>query len=365
MEVIHIVLGKANPDRLNGVNKVVYQMASEQTKAGKKVEVWGITSKPEHNYPPRNFKTRLFKTAWFPFGVDASLKKAILQHKDAVYHLHGGWIPVFSSLAKYFAKHKIRFVLTPHGAYNEVAMKRSNWKKKFYFQLFEKGILRSVHKVHSIGKSEVTGLESICQGIPSFLLPYGFNTVVNTRAHSKNEVFTVGFVGRLDTYTKGLDLLIEAFEQFHCMHPQSILWIIGDGEGMEYLSKYKNDNKSEHIVLWGKKFGNEKDALISQMHVFVHPSRNEGLPTAVLEAASMGVGSIVTQATNVAEYIDQYKAGIGIDNENVRALKEAMEQFYNAYQNNTLGQYAAGAGEMLADLFAWPSLVEKYDELYQ
>ena len=106
MEIIHIVLGKANPDRLNGVNKVVYNMATEQTKAGKKVEVWGITDNLEHNYPDRNFKTKLFKASKFPFFIDHKLKTAILHHKNGVFHMHGGWIPVFSSLAKFFKKHQ-------------------------------------------------------------------------------------------------------------------------------------------------------------------------------------------------------------------------------------------------------------------
>jgi hypothetical protein len=42
MEIIHIILGKANPDRLNGVNKVVYNLATEQTMAGKKHSSLGV-----------------------------------------------------------------------------------------------------------------------------------------------------------------------------------------------------------------------------------------------------------------------------------------------------------------------------------
>ena len=34
MEVIHCILGKANPKRLNGVNRVVHQLASEQAESG-------------------------------------------------------------------------------------------------------------------------------------------------------------------------------------------------------------------------------------------------------------------------------------------------------------------------------------------
>jgi hypothetical protein len=109
MEIIHIVLGKANPERLNGVNKVVFNLASEQTKAGKNVQLWGITDNPIHDYPERNFKTLLFKASKFPFLIDSDLKSAIKSHKTSVFHLHGGWIPLFSSLAKLFAKHQIKY----------------------------------------------------------------------------------------------------------------------------------------------------------------------------------------------------------------------------------------------------------------
>jgi glycosyltransferase involved in cell wall biosynthesis len=365
MEIIHIVLGKANPDRLNGVNKVVYHLATEQSKAGKKVQVWGVTPNPVHDYPQRNFQTILFQAEKFPFAVNQELKRSILNNKTAIYHLHGGWVPVFASLARLFAKNHIKYVLTPHGAYNEVAMKRSSFRKKIYFHLFEKPLLRSVHRVHAIGKSEVEGLNRIFPKADSFLLPYGFDFNNEMVKPLKNKDFTIGFVGRLDTHTKGLDLLVEAFYLFQKKYPDSKLWIIGEGEGQAYLENFIAENQLQNIVLWGKKFGAEKDTLIGKMHVFAHPSRNEGLPTAVLEAAALGTPTIVTQATNVAEYVSDFKAGISIENENMIELEKSIEELYSAYQSGETGSYIQGAREMLESVFAWSGLVEKYDALYQ
>lgn len=365
MEIIHIVLGKANPDRLNGVNKVVFHLATEQSKAGKKVQVWGVTPNPVHDYPVRNFKTVLFQAESFPFAVNAALKKAILSNRNAVFHLHGGWIPVFSSLSGILAKNHIKHVLTPHGAYNEVAMKRSSFQKKHYFNLFEKSLLQRVHKVHAIGKSEVEGLNRIFPKANSFLLPYGFDLNVDNIKTLKNKDFTVGFVGRLDTYTKGLDLLMEAFYLFQKKFPDSKLWIIGEGEGQAYLENFIAQKQLKNVVLWGKKFGEEKDALIGKMHVFAHPSRNEGLPTAVLEAAALGTPTIVTHATNVAGYVSDFKAGISIENESIEALEKSMRDIYHAYQAEEMEPYVQGAKDMLENVFSWPVLVEKFDELYQ
>jgi glycosyltransferase involved in cell wall biosynthesis len=274
-------------------------------------------------------------------------------------------VPVFSSLAKIFKQYQIKYVLTPHGAYNAVAMERSQWQKKIYFHLFEKTLLRYAHKVHSIGQSEVQGLQGIFPKAQSFLLPYGFERSRGRACHPKEADFTIGFVGRLDTHTKGLDLLMEAFCQFQKTHPHSKLWIIGDGEGRAYLEKFIAEKQVKNTTLWGKKFGAEKDELIAKMHVFAHPSRNEGLPTAVLEAAALGVPTIVTGATNVAEYVHGFEAGIAIDNENTAALVLALERLQAACQNNTAEKYARGAEAMLDQLFAWPLLVEKYDKLYQ
>jgi len=365
MEIIHIVLGKVNPDRLNGVNKVVYNLATEQHKAGRNVQVWGITSNTVHDYPERNFKTVLFQSARFFFMLDKALRKSILENNNAVFHLHGGWIPVFSSLAKFFAKHQIKYVLTPHGAYNEVAMQRSSFRKKLYFKLFEKAVLRHVLQVHSIGDSEVHGLKKIFPKAKSFLLPYGFESAASYAYPIKNKDFTIGFVGRLDTYTKGLDLLMEAFTTFQMSHPNSKLWIVGDGEGKVYLENFIQEKQLKNVVLWGKKFGKEKDDLISKMHVFAHPSRNEGLPTAVLEAASLGTPTIVTYATNLADYVAAYQAGISVENENVAALVQGMTTLQKAFETEDAKTYKDGAKRMLNESFSWPALVEKYDQLYK
>jgi len=365
MEIIHIVLGKVNPNRLNGVNKVVYNMATEQTKAGKNIQVWGISSNTKHDYPERNFKTVLFEKERFPFAMPSSLKQAIRENKNAVFHLHGGWIPVFNTIGRFLAKNKIKYVLTPHGAYNEEAMKRSGFQKKVYKLLFERPLINKAYKIHSIGKSEVNGLRKISKKAVSILLPYGFVSDPTISYETKSKEFTIGFVGRLDVYTKGLDLLIKAFEKFQKYNPNSKLWIIGEGDGKTFLENYIKENNIQNVIFWGKKFGKEKDDLMSQMHVFAHPSRNEGLPSSVLEAASIGIPTIVSQGTNLAEYVEKFEAGIAIENNNISKLLMAMKNICIAYEKGKSHQFKYGAKQMLEVDFKWSILVEKYDELYK
>jgi glycosyltransferase involved in cell wall biosynthesis len=364
LEIIHIILGKANPNRLNGVNKVVYNLASEQHAAGKNVQVWGITKDVEHNYPSRSFKTELFVASANPFWIDSTLRNAILAKPQAVYHLHGGWVPVFGSLAKFFKKNKIRYVLTPHGAYNDIAMRKSQFKKKLFFRLQENVLIENAYRVHLLGKSEVEGLESLVPQAKSVVIPYGFNVHEKSFLPPDNEKFVIGFMGRLDVHTKGLDLLLEAYASFSAAKEKVELWIVGDGPEKTFMENYISENGLRKVTLWGKKLADEKDALLARMHVFAHPSRNEGLPSGILEAAAIGVPCVVSEATNLAEYIEKHKAGIAIANDSAEELQRAFEKFYQIFAAGKLKEYQNGAIEMIEQSFSWKTLVEKYDELY-
>lgn len=366
MDIIHIVLGKANPDRMNGVNKVVYQLASRQATSGRKVQVWGIANDLDHNYGDRPFDTRIFKKQKNPFSISTELKQAIAASKNTYFHLHGGWIPAFWSVAKTLKKYHKTSVLTPHGAYNTIAMQNSGWIKRVYFQLFEKRVLSIVTKIHCIGASEKQGLQAIYPNDKQHILPYGFDMPdTDDFVKKQGDAFIVGFVGRVDIHTKGLDILVEAFAKFS-KQKKAELWIVGDSDEMPILKSMIGDKNIAHKVkLHGSKFGYGKDYIISQMDVFTHPSRNEGLPTAVLEAASFGVPSIVTEATNVGMYLERHNAGRCVPNESVDDLLYAFEEIYAAWQNNEMNTYIDGTQKMLNTEFSWENLVGRYDELYK
>jgi glycosyltransferase involved in cell wall biosynthesis len=368
MEIIHIVLGKANPERMNGVNKVVHQLATMQTLKGRVVEVWGITPDPRPNFPPRDFKTRLFQARNNPFRLDDRLKAALTVRKgQAVFHVHGGWIPTFWALTRFLDAMDIPYVFTPHGAYNAVAMARSAWKKRIYFQLFEQHVLLRARQIHCIGQSEVEGLNRLLPGIDSSLVPYGLDFATTTLpAAPADGPFVVGFMGRLDIHTKGLDLLLPAFAAFQREQPKAELWIMGDGsEAGRLAAMVASLGLQDCVKLLGSKFGEEKLAGMRRMHVFVHPSRNEGLPSAVLEAASMGIPSIVSQATNLGSYVQEYAAGLVIPNADVAALTAALRQLHQQWQSpHGLSAMRAQAQRMVRTAFDWQRLVLEFDQLY-
>ena len=365
MEIIHIVLGKANPDRLNGVNKVVHQIASQQAFYKKNVSVYGISETGKNQEFSLDFPLTIFQSYSNPFKLDKDLKLKIQSNrKDAIYILHGSWIPRFYSLSRFLNNNGCKYITMQHGGYNNHAMQKSSLIKKVYFNLFEKTLLKNAQAIHCIGESELEGLESLNMAEKGILIPYGFEKCQFSIDQKEKTESIFCYMGRLDNHTKGLDLLITAFSNVQSLRPEAKLWIIGSGKGLEKLkelvSKY---NLDEHVVFWGALFGEEKFQKMAQSTVFVHPSRFEGLPSAILEAATIGLPIIATQATNMAKFIAKHNAGWWIANNNDEALSKAMMTSIkeSKYFNKMRGENAISMVEME---FAWDKVLLEMDKMY-
>jgi glycosyltransferase involved in cell wall biosynthesis len=369
MEIIHLVLGKANPQRMNGVNKVVYEMATRQADKGFSVEVWGISKDTVHNYPDRNFVTRIFKAQRNPFSLHKQLRQAIAsKNNNTVFHLHGGFIPTFYAASQWLKKNNIPFITMTHGAYNTIALNKSFYIKKLYFHFFESKLLKTASFIHCIGKSEVDGINKIYLNNKTVLIPYGFD-MPDTKAVDVNDSseFIIGFCGRLDVYTKGLNELVDGFQLFLQQHANAQLWLIGDSKEKAALQdRVRLAGIENKVVFYGSKYGDEKVHLLQQCTIFASPSRNEGLPAAVLEAASLGLPCLVTEATNTGDAIRKYNAGIVIQSTEAVLIAESLSKLFKIMQqpmeNSSIKQQAK---KMVVEYFNWSKALTELEIVYK
>ncbi|MFT5668546.1 MAG: glycosyltransferase involved in cell wall biosynthesis [Vicingaceae bacterium] len=371
LQVIHVLLGKANPNRMNGVNKMVNSLAEHQSIIGKDVTVWGITKNPVHNYPRRIYKTKLFKdTGKFSGSTELRIAIELLANESVIFHLHGGFIPQFYLIAKLLVKHQISYVFTPHGAFNKVALQRSQFKKKIYVKLLEGYLVKHAKHVHLIGESEIAGTQEVFGDVPYQLIPNGQDSIAESSlSNSKNGncVPIFGFIGRLDLHTKGLDTLLKGFAaQLHKTNKISELWLIGDGPDKAKLEKLaQNLHIAKQMKFLGAQYGEKKYKLLNQLDFLCLVSRNEGLPGAVLEAASAGIPAIVSRETNLESYIIKNNAGfVTEDNttEGVTAALIAATKCIEEKNNFRLGQNAI---QMVKKDFNWSVIAKEHLFTYE
>lgn len=131
----------------------------------------------------------------------------------------------------------------------------------------------------------------------------------------------IGAVGRLE-WVKGHDVLIEAFAR---LDPRAILILIGEGSRRQALEEQARQlGLADRIRFLGHR--DDIAALLPGFDLFVQPSRQEGLPFAVLEAQACGVPTIASDVGALRQAICP-RSGRLTPPEDVAALSAAMADF--------------------------------------
>lgn len=134
------------------------------------------------------------------------------------------------------------------------------------------------------------------------------------------------FVGRL-TKNKGIELLLEVFNEIN-LHFQNVkLIIIGDGPLINFIKKFiKKYNLEEKIILTGR-LNHEKTCYYYNIATaFVNSGYSAGLPNVIIESIASNTPTITTDVGASKEYINEkYHNGILISPGNKKDLKNAIK----------------------------------------
>lgn len=127
----------------------------------------------------------------------------------------------------------------------------------------------------------------------------------NYSVNNNKKALVLGSVGRLHK-VKGYDLLIKAFSKIE--DKNMFLYIWGKGEERENLQSIINKlGLQEKVFLRGEE---EFKKIVSQIDIYVQPSRSEGFGLAVVQAMGCGIPVVVTPAGSLPEIINNGKTGM-------------------------------------------------------
>ncbi|MDI3195997.1 glycosyltransferase [Pseudarthrobacter sp. AL07] len=132
----------------------------------------------------------------------------------------------------------------------------------------------------------------------------------------------VGYVGRI-TADKGIDTLIEAMRLLREELGDVYLLLVGPDEALNGLQQLTIAVLDEY---WVCRTGNVVDtsSVYAAMDVFCLPSRREGLPTVLLEAAASGTPIVATNATGVRDVIPDASCGHIVSIDDGKGLAAAL-----------------------------------------
>jgi|SRR5690625_4048008 len=143
--------------------------------------------------------------------------------------------------------------------------------------------------------------------------------------HKLSDKFIIGFIGRI-TEDKGIEDLINSFETVKSKHENALLILVGHFECSESL-KDRIDNNTNIICF---PFTDNVPLFLSIFDIFILPSYREGFPNVPIQAASMGLPVITTDATGCIDSVKHGYNGFIYPKKNSEKLTKHILAYYNS-----------------------------------
>jgi glycosyltransferase involved in cell wall biosynthesis len=169
-------------------------------------------------------------------------------------------------------------------------------------------------------------------------------------------------IGRYE-HKKGQDLLIRAFEQIADRFPRLFLVMIGapGTETSKIRELVARSPVSERISMIENVPHEQVPAYLRAALVFVLPSRREGLPFAILEAAACRKPVVAAAAVGVPELIEDQVTGRLVPVEDDRALAEAISDL--VAHSDLRERVAENLHRLVSREFTWRQAYDHYMRL--
>ena len=304
MRIVHVLAGSPHPNAANGVRRGVYALAAEQAKLGDDVAVIYFSDRDSGT---TGFSQRQFPSPRLPFFLPSGFLTDIAARRPDVLHLHQPYSPSNARIARWALDRSLPYVVTPHGGLSPGELSQRGFLKRPYKRLFELPVLNGAAFVQVLAPAE--RLEQYGVTAPLVQAPNGFNTTeipdkLDSTRLERTLPETRGrrvylFLGRLDPAQKGLDVLIEAASQSGLRN--SALVLVGPDwrGGRKRLERLAQGSSNDFPVrILDAAYAQAKYELMAGANVFVHTSRWEGMPQAVLEAAALGLPCLLTSVAD-------------------------------------------------------------------
>ena len=194
------------------------------------------------------------------------------------------------------------------------------------------------------------------------------HTVYNGVSHpiqtAPREEDYILFFGRLDTYNKGIDVLLPAFAMLKPAHADVRLVLAGRGTKArlnELTSLSRTLGISDRVDLRGPVSEAEKWDLYAGALFTCQPSRFEGWGIAAIESGAAGKAVIGTEIPGLVDAIRRDRTGLLVPAEDPDALAGAMNRLL---ENPRLRADLGRNGRAWAANFSWDRIAADQERVY-
>ncbi len=291
-------------------------------------------------------------------------------------NFHSTYIPFHIALARQIRHLGWPYIVTPRGGMTRVAQNIKKPKKLISNILFFRSYIKYAAAIHALSDAEAEQIQSLFTVNKIITAPNAVNEELFDMSDNLKPArlsdfaegvhLMLGFVGRLDVYIKGIDLLLQALAKVKSQlsAPMCKLFIVGpffSNKDRDYcISTIQSLGLKDIVKVVGSKYGQEKWSYFLACDLYIQTSRSEGMPMSVLEAMAMGRPCLVTSETRMGSIV---REGGGWECEaNPKSIASAIKSIYET--KDSLKRLGQQSRKLIQSRFTWPIVARQLKEEY-
>ena len=235
----------------------------------------------------------------------------------------------------------------------------SKWKKGLSHPFLFDPFIKKATLIQYLSEEEWSNTRKY-KNLPHVIIPNGIYSSILCKESFSEESIKGVFIGRLDVYQKGLDVLIQSIIELKDYLKNNNFSIMIYGTEKTGVAELKNTiaqaGITDLVQFRGPVYGEAKKRVLLESDVFFLTSRSEGHPMGLIEALDYGLPAFVTTGTGQRKNIEDSKAGWGCDL-SVHEMKEKLKQM--VVEKNHYVEMSKRAKE-LARQFEWTTIADKF-----
>lgn len=253
------------------------------------------------------------------FGIARELSRYAereLVPRHAVCLVNGMFHPGACAMGRMLSRLAVPYVAVPHDPYDRAVFRRNAHLKWPYWYLFERALLKRASAVQVFDARHAACLRGL--GVDTPVIETSNGVRPEAAPAESRLVWRAGtaparllFLGRIDAYNKGLDILLDAFALVSA-HADVRLTLQGPdwGDRTRLARRASAWGIAGKVEFRAPDYGRASPEIIGEHDIICLPSRFEGFGLAALEGMLAGRVLLVSERAGIERHVRSSGAGI-------------------------------------------------------